>query len=887
MGLPGGARIGNYEVIGLIGAGGMGEVYRARDARLGRDVAIKILGPAIAIDRDAVLRFEREARALASLNHPNIAAIYDVVEHDGQAALILELVDGETLADRIARGPIDLDPALAYARQIADALDTAHDSGIVHRDLKPANVKITTADQAKILDFGLAKAVAIASGEPVDVNPANSPTVTVQGTRQGVILGTAAYMSPEQARGKRIDKRTDIWAFGCVLFEMLTGRRAFDGETTSDVIAAIIERSPDLMLLPPSTPAQFRRTLERCLAKDPRRRARDIGDVRHELDAPEAPTIATPPRSRGTLPVAVLCAVATIAIAAAVWRWRDGRPAAVATPVEFSFGAPAGYTLLPSRSAVSPDGRYIAFLARDQKQVPSLFLRPVDSSEARRLAGTEGAVNAPAWSPDARSIAFFAGGAWRRINIDGGPAVTIVANMAANLGASWGTGDVLLLAPANRTSLAHVPVSGGTLQPATTLDAEKENSHRWPHLLPDGRHFLFTVRSDSAERLGIKIGSLDGRDTRLLVNAASPGVYADPGWLVYVTPDAALMAQRLDPNTWTLRGTAQPIAGGVAYNGSSFYGMFDASRDGRVLTYLPASSGASTLEWFDRTGKSLGRVGPERPYLSARLARNDGKIAVELADVQLGTRDIWLLDTVTQTLTRFTSHPATDWRATLSPDGSAIAFASDRAGASSVFHASVTSPGTETLLFRTPGVGLFPTDWSADGAHLFVPADDASGRPRQLLKVPLAGGPAVTLLNNEATDLIMPRASPDGDRIAFVSRVNGEANVDVMSLRDRRRVRASINGGTNPVWGPNGDELFFQSSGGELMRVGLNATTITKPPEALFRPCESVGRRYVSNAADINYDISADGRRFLMICDPSNSVPSAITVVVNWQSKLR
>jgi len=866
----------------------MGEVYRARDQRLGRDVAIKVLSPKIAADTDALMRFEREARALASLNHPNIAAIYGVEDNGAQPALILELVDGETLADRVARGPVSINDALEYARQIADALDVAHEAGIVHRDLKPGNIKITDDGRVKVLDFGLAKAVAVASGESPDVDPFNSPTVTVHGTHGGVILGTAAYMSPEQARGKRIDKRTDIWAFGCVLYEMLAGSRAFTGETTSDVIAAIIERAPDLNALPRSTPPHVRRVIERCLEKDLKRRARDIADVRAELDAREPPPTAAPARApRTTAMTLAMLAIIVIVAGVAAWRWPRVPPAKMEEPIEFQFGAPLGYALL-APSAPSPDGRSIAFVARDEKRTSAIFLRSLETATSRRLDGTEGVNNPPTWSPDGESIAFFVGGTWKRMRIDGGPALTIAANVPGNVGASWGSSDVLLVSPNNRTALAQVPVAGGTLQPQTTLNTETENSHRWPQFLPDGRHFVFTVRSDSPDRLGIKVGALDSSEVRSLVNVASQGVYADPGWLLFVTPDRVLMAQRFDPVTQTLQGSARPVTGPVRYNGPSFNGAFDVSLDGRVLTYVQASRALSTLEWFDRTGSALGRLGPERDYRSVRLSR-DGKIAVvELPDAVVGTRDIWVMETATQSLSRFTTNPATDWRGVLSPDGKTIGFASDRAGASAVFRASLANPNDETVLSRIPKTGIFPSDWSADGSQLFASGDAMGGRQRRLIGIPSDGGAVVTFATTAMGSFDMPRVSPEGDRVAYTSDENGNpADLYVRSIRDQSRVRLSVAGASNPIWGPDGKELFFSNARGELMRATLAGTSLSGTPQPLFRPCASVGRTYTPVPTEWNYDISADGKRFLVICDPPDSVPTAINVIVNWQSKLK
>jgi Tol biopolymer transport system component len=863
----------------------MGEVYRARDPRLGRDVAIKVLSPQIAADADALVRFEREARALAALNHPNIAAIYGVEDNGAQPALVLELVDGETLADRIARGPLAPEEAAEFAMQIADALDVAHEAGIVHRDLKPGNIKITDDGRIKVLDFGLAKAVAIAAGESLDLDPANSPTITVHGTKHGVILGTAAYMSPEQARGKRIDKRTDIWAFGCVLFEMLTGKRAFTGETSSDVIAAIIERPADLTLLPAATPPALRQVIRRCVEKDPRRRARDIADVRAELDA--APGRSAQNARRATTGAVAAMAIVTVAalmVAAAAWR-RNPAASLTPAPIAFSFGAPQGYRLAPQPGMPSPDARYVAFVAQDEQQVPSVFVRSVDTAGVRHLEGTENVLGAPTWAPDSRSVAFWVNNSWKRIGIDGGPPVTITTNVPGNLGASWGPGDMLLAGPANRTPLSRVQVTGGALREETKLAPQVENSHRWPQLLPDGRHFLFTVRSDQPERLGIKLGTLGTSDARMLVNVASQGVYTAPGMLLFITPDRVVMAQRFDPQSWTLQGTAQAVAGPVVYNGPSFFGGFAASADGKLLTYLAAPRGGATLQWFDRTGAPLEPVTNEREYRGVRLSP-DGKLAaVELADEHLGTRDVWLMDIATQALTRLTSHAATDWRPVFSPDGKRLAFASDRAGASTTF-VMPTSGGDATALYRPRVGGAYPVDWSSDGKWVLVHVDDEGGRSRLTVMVPVDGGEPSTLIDDDQIFMSSSRISPDGARIASMGFGAGTRQIYVTSIRDRHRLRITPDGGMTPRWGSNGHEVIFINARNELMRVSIEGDSVGKP-ERLFTACASVNRAYNGGPAEPRFDVTPDGKRFLISCDSVDNNPSAINVIVNWQSRLK
>ena len=739
-----------------------------------------------------------------------------------------------------------------------------------------------------MLDFGLAKAVAAATAPDSAIDPAHSPTVTVHGTKGGVILGTAAYMSPEQARGKAIDKRTDIWAFGCVLFEMLSGTRTFGGETTSDVIAAIIERQPDMSRLPAAVPLHVRRVIQRCLEKDPRRRARDIAEVALQLADGDAIITHQPFGWRRGAALAALFLTIGAFVSALIVRRMAGSIPAPAT-IEFTFAAPPNHTLGEGPASVSPDGRHIVFVARDARDVRALWVRSLDTAPPRRLDATEGTNSTGIWSPDGESLAFLVGDTWKRVRLDGGPAVTIVSGIVSNLGASWGPGDIILTAPANRAALARVPASGGSLEPVTTLDPTKENSHRWPQILPGGRHFLFTARSDRPENLGIKLGSFDSRDVRSLVNMPSPGRFAPPGWLLFMTPDEVLMAQPLDPDTWLLSGTPQPIAAPVRYNGPSFSGVFDVSGNGRVLTYSRSSRPAASLKWFDRSGKVQGTVGPERDYRGLRLSPTGRAIAVELADDRFGTRDIWLIDTTTHVLTRLTTNAATDWRPVFAPDGTAIAFASDRAGVSTIFRVATSGTGNESLLYRHPTGGAFPVDWSRDGKYVLAQVEDGQGRRQGLVLVPVAGGSPVPLIESEPAGLALARLSPDGNRVAFAADTTGTREIYVMSVKDRNRIRVSTDGGWHPNWGRDNGELFFQTPRGELMRAVLNrdALSVGAQPAMLFRPCADGNSFFAIGPSEISYDVTPDSARLLAICLPQDARPSTMTVVVNWQSKLR
>ena len=891
MPLASGAKIGGYEIVALIGAGGMGEVYRARDARLGRDVAIKIVGPAIAGDPEGLRRFEREARMLASLNHPNIAAIYGVDDGHGQPALILELVDGETLAERIARGPIPVTEAVAYARQIAEALDAAHEAGVVHRDLKPGNIKITENGTVKVLDFGLAKAIAAAAAPDPALDPAHSPTVTVHGTKGGVILGTAAYMSPEQARGKPIDKRTDIWAFGCVLYEMLTGTRVFNGETTSDVIAAIIERQPEMSKLPATVTPHLRQVIARCLTKDQRQRARDIGDVRVELDASSAAAVSGPssprsPWSRTRLIVASTIAIAIVMVAA-YGGWRSRQSSTARAPMEFSFAAPTG-SLAVFPAVPSPDGRRIAFIVREESGATSIWLRSLEAITSRKIDGSQGANGLMFWSPNGRSLGFTADGMLKHLPVDGGPVVTIAPGVM-NLGASWNANDEIIVAPVNRGPIMRVPASGGEPVAVTRLDPAKENSHRWPHFLPDGRHFLFTVRSDKPENQGIKVGSLDSPEIKRLVNAPSPGIFVEPGLLLYVTADAVLMAQPFDLKTLSLTGVPRPVTDNVRHVGPSAGAFFAASRDGSVLTSLPRTRAQARLVWFDCQGRELGALGPERNYGDLRISPDGRHVAVVVTDDRYATRDLWIVDVATNALTRVTSNPATDWRPVWAPDGSTLVFASDRAGLSSVFRVDTATQGGETLLYRANG-GAFPSDWSRASDRLTIQVDDADGRPTAIHIVRPDGSAAAPPITGSSR-LNFPRFSPEGDRISFQDDATGAFETYVMSLADGRRIRVSTEGGLNSMWSRSGQELFYVTPEGEVMSVALSAKTTgaASAPARLFRPCQTArgAQLFAAVATELIIDVASDGSRFLARCDPADSIPAAVTVATDWQARLR
>ena len=631
MPLSVGDRLGPYEILTPLGAGGMGEVFRAKDTKLDREVAIKVLPRVLADDPERIARLDREAKVLASLNHPNIAQIYGIE----QRALVMELVKGETL-----QGPLPLDEALRLAMQIADALEAAHEKGIVHRDLKPANIMITPAGVVKVLDFGLAKAAEAPDGG----DPQNSPTLTMSPTRAGMILGTAAYMSPEQARGKAVDRRADIWAFGVVLYEMLTGRQAFTGETVSDILAAVLTKELDLE----QVPVKVRKLLRRCLQKDPKQRLRDIGEARFLLE--DAP----PDRVGHGRPLpwiaAGVFAVAALALGLVAYRHVNEETRVLKMSVLRPDKATFKATSLP---AVSPDGRRLAFVATTDGK-DQLWVRDLDSLAARALTGTDGADD-PFWSPDSRLIAFFADGKLKKIEVAGGPALTL-CDAALGRGGTWSKNGVIVFG-VNNGGTYRVPAAGGSATPLTTPDrASGETSHRLPWFLPDERHFLYTANNQEREKVAVYAGDLDSKNRKLVVSADSNAMYTPPGYLLFVR-ERTLMAQPFDAGKLQITGDAVPVAEQVDSSSLAAQNQFSASQNG-VLAYTSgASGGGLLLTWFDRSGKVTGTLGAPGFVDWGAISPDGNTVAADHADPQIRIIDIWLHDLARGTASRFTFGP--------------------------------------------------------------------------------------------------------------------------------------------------------------------------------------------------------------------------------------
>ena len=878
-----GRRIGIYEVTSLLGVGGMGEVYRARDPKLNRDVAIKVLPRLFINDPDRLARFEREARVLASLNHPHIGAIYGLEDADGVRALVLELVHGETLADRIARGPIPLHETFAIARQIADAVEAAHEKGIVHRDLKPANIKLTPDGVVKVLDFGLAKA---ASGDaPGDGT--QSPTMTTGATTEGVILGTATYMSPEQARGRPADKRADVWAFGVVWFEMLTGRRAFEGEAISDVLAKVIEREPDWAALPSSTPPRVRELLRRCLRKDPKTRLQAIGDARVQLDewfsgaTEDTPAAgATGPRVHRGVRVASIAAalslaiVAALAISAALY-FRRLIPERAVTRFEI----PTPPTSDPVSFALSADGRQLAFVA-DSEGAPRLWVRNLDQVTAQPLAGTEGA-SYPFWSPDGRAIGFFADRKLKRIDLGSG-ALQVLADAPSGRGGTWNRDGVLVFAPDVAAVLMRVMATGGTPVAVTP----KGLDHRWPQFLPDGRHFIFFVGYGPPENRGVYTGTLDGGEPTRILATETAAVYAPPGALLWVR-DGVLVAQRFDPTREVISDQPIPVAQTVGLDGAVLRGAFAVSATG-VLAHRASGGEQRQLTWVDRGGIARGTVGPpDEDGLSSPELAPDGQRVLVQRSVQ-GNGDVWMMETGRNVPSRFTFDASGEGHPLWSPDGSRVVFRSLRNGTWDLFEKAASGADDEQSLLVT-GELKSPLAWSPDGQVLLY-AVQHSKTGMDLWALPRAGDRKPFPVVQTPFDELAGQFSPDGRWVSYQSNESGQMQIYVQPFpRSGGPWQVSTEGGSQPRWRLDGRELFYVAPDVRLMAVpiGVGADTRTLErgvPVPLFRTRLASGAS-ISGLSKPQYAVAADGR-FLMNVVVEGATAPPITVVLNWDAAL-
>jgi eukaryotic-like serine/threonine-protein kinase len=893
MALAAGARLGPYEVLAPLGAGGMGEVYRARDTKLGRDVALKVLPESFIADPDRVGRFEREAKTLASLNHPNIGGIHGLQEASGVTALVLELVEGPTLADRIAQGPIPVDEVLPIAKQIADALEAAHEQGIIHRDLKPANIKVRPDGTVKVLDFGLAKAMepAGASSGSVSISPTiTSPVMTAA----GVLLGTAAYMSPEQGRGRLVDRRADVWAFGCVLYEMLTGRRAFEGEDIAETLGAIIHKEPEWSALPIDTPPVVAGLLQRCLVKDPKRRLRDIGDARIEIETAlhTPPTVdaararsAPPVRSWGALAgwlvaaaLALVCAVLTVFLARSASRpdTTDGvyRSLILAPQGDSNVAAPVR---LGRGIALSPDGRRLAFVATGRDGRIVLWVRHLDALTAQPIAGTDGA-SSPFWSPDGRYVAFVADRKLKRVDASGGPVLSLSDGANPYSTGTWNRDDIILFAADG--GILRMPAAGGQASPVISSD-QIGSGYVGPFFLRDGRRFLYSATAPGGT-LGrsIYVGAIDSNEQKKLRDGGSLPMYAN-GFLIFVQDDA-LMAQRFDPDRLELTGEAVPLTDEVQIGGGPAGSASYAVAGSGVLAYQRSVNPKSMLVWLDSNGKQLGILSEPKGFGYLQLSPHERSVVVSVREDTSRARDIWLYEIARAARTRLTDHPSDDFAAVSSPQADRLVFASSRGRGLNLYEKASTGLGGEKLLLDRDGNEI-PTSWSGDGRFILFQTESPGADIWVLSLADSKVFPFATTRFGETS----AQFSPDGRWIAYASDETGRQEVYVAPFqRPGAHVLISTDGGDAPRWGHDGKELFYIRRDNTLVAATVRSTA-TSIEVIAARPLFQTQFRssIVPGSATMPYAVTSDGR-FLVSRVVDDPTQPAITLVVNWPASV-
>jgi eukaryotic-like serine/threonine-protein kinase len=939
MPLAPGTQLGPYEIVGPLGVGGMGEVYRARDSKLGREVALKVLPAAFAADTERMARFRREAQVLASLNHPNIAAVYGLEDGDGgddkppevhpdpnsssramifsgtPPALVMELVEGPTLAERLKMRRLELEDSLPIARQIAEALEAAHDRGIIHRDLKPANIKIRPDGVVKILDFGLAKAV---QGDPASSDLQNSPTISHMTTMAGTILGTAAYMSPEQAKGKTLDRRTDVWSFGCVLFEMLSGKQAFSGETSTDILADVIRGEPRWQELPATTPARLTELLRRCLQKDTKQRLQAIGEARIAIEQtlaevkvianssietmaaaagaadsrassitpaasgfshPASPAIpVAPPRSALPVIMAILFAALAAWFAYNYFSHLPKSAPAIVTqilPPDGQVFALTGNEAGPP--VLSPDGSYVAFVTSDAEGVQRLWFRPLNDAKAQLVAGSEEATE-PFWAPDSRTLGFFGkGGAMFRVSLAGGGLQSLIDQLNSR-GATWGPDGKILFNPNPQLGLVMIADTGGKPQQVTHADPRLHLAgRRWPQFLPDGKHFLCFARSDIASQSGVFVGTFDDAPLKLVFHSDSNAVYAPPGYLLFVQ-QSILMAQKFDLKTFSVSGQPMPIAPHAEVNPIIYRAILTASNTGLLIYGTGSeSSGAFELRWMDRSGKFLGTIGDAAEYSDPLISMDGHKVTVSI-DSGEGGNNLWVLDSQHGTRSRVTFGAGNNGTAAWSPDGKTLIYSSNRDGNYQLYEQPADGSGEARRVTdgANPEIGA---TWSRDGRFVaYVEIQIASNYNPAIRVIPRTGGQKPYTLVSADYELLHPSISPDSKWVAFSSTETGHSEIYVVPLGGGTgKWQISTNGGEQPVWSPLGNEIFFVSPENKLMAAQVTETgnsVVAGKIETLFP---------VSPNSNISlYDVAPDAKKFLITSISANRKPEPLTVVANW-----
>jgi len=876
MALTSGTKLGPYEIQSPLGAGGMGEVYRARDTRLGRDVAIKVLPSHLSSDPDLKARFEREAKAISALSHPHICHLYDIGSQDGTDYLVMELLEGETLADRLQKGPLPLKQALQYGLEIAEALEKAHAHGIVHRDLKPGNIMLTKSG-AKLLDFGLAKpapnAPTIASGSMATM----SKPLTVQGT----ILGTFQYMAPEQVQGHDADARSDLFALGAVLYEMMTGKRAFAGKSQISVMSAILEKEPEkVSSVQPMASAALDHVIQRALAKDPNDRWQTARDLIQELKwsaesaALPSSAVATAPasRTRETLAWLVAGALGVVLIAGAVW-WRNSKP----TVETMYFPAPLPF---PAKDiAIAPNGHTVALVGyQESARRNVLWIYELGSHGARSLAGTEGA-SYPFWSADGRSLAFFADAQLKKLEIAGGPVQTI-CDAPAGRGGTWNKDGVIVFTPSTIVGLYRVPASGGTPTRIAIFDRSRgEDSLRWPVFLPDGKHYLYLAANFSGLKgvNAIFVGSLDSKEKRFVVESTANAAYAAPGYLLFYR-DKTLLAQPFDLKSFALTGEATTILPEVQFLPQVKRAVFAVSDHGLLVAQSGTEATLSQPVWFDRKGSTVGSVGKPEVYGNVFLAPNGRSVAVDKTDMGSLNTDIWTYELQRDSAKRLTFDPAIDAAPIWSPDATRLVFSSNRQLLFGLYVKDSDGAHDEKNIVQDD-VADFPSDWSRDGKYiLYYHSTDLWFLTFPELKSSLFLKAPSTLRNAQF--------SPDGKWVAYASNESGKWEIYVTSFPDARgRWQVSSGGGEQPRWRGDGKELFYLSADGKMMAapVTTGAHFDAGTPVVLF---QSTPRQPVLVYDLFVYDVSRDGQRFLINTQVKQADSSPMSVILNWPAKL-
>ncbi|HVS30827.1 MAG TPA: protein kinase [Thermoanaerobaculia bacterium] len=874
--LTAGTRLGPYEIVSPIGAGGMGEVFRARDTRLDRTVAIKVLPDGFAQHADHKARFEREARAISALSHPHICALYDVGSENGIDFLVMEYLEGESLADRLRNGPLPMDKVLRFGIQIADALDRAHRQGIVHRDLKPGNIMITRSG-AKLLDFGLAKVQESGLRAQHSIAETQHKPITAEGS----IIGTFQYMAPEQLEGADADARTDIFAFGTLLYEMATGRRAFEGKTKTSLIAAIVDRDPPSMTtIQPLTPPAFERLVRGCMAKDPDDRWQSGHDVLLQLhwiaeggsQAGVAAPVAARRRHRESAAwlAAIALLISTVALAYLWWRNSGEKPR-----VELTFQAPPGteFSFALSQPAISPDSRRIVFSVRGDDGKFSLWLRRLDNGAMHRIAGTDGGFF-PFWSPDSRFIAFFSDGKLRKVDAAGG-LPKVIADARSPRGGTWSKEGTIVYAPENDAHLLGVGANGGAPAGVTTL-AGGDNSHRFPWFLPDGRRFLYL--SQNFPMTGhIRVGSVDSSIDQEIAEANSIVAFAPEGYVLFVR-NGVLLSQRFDPDSLKLSGEAAVVAENIQYGARTGNAAFAISPGGVLAYQTGDSKNFSRLTIVDRSGVELGAIGKPADYLRPSFSRDAQRVAAEIADSQ-GATDIWVHDLVRRNAMRVTFGTERESHAVWSPDDQWIAYSAETAagGTRQLRRSASNGSGSPETLLEAPGDAMGVVDWSEDGRFILYHSITTPGNGLDVSSFSMADRKSTLLIGSPFNDSA-PRLSADGRWLAYNSNESGRQEVFVRTFpKQTGKWQISTDGGNQARWRADGQELYYMGADGQLMAVSLQTGTSFRAgvPAPLFAIRTKV-------AGGWPYDVTPDGKRFVINQSVEQEQVAPVTVVLNW-----